>query len=139
MDSTPAFGIFRYTKKVCSVKLLFYISDKYAYIVHYIEHKMKSATLLPKEKRILTQLGENIRLARLRRKISAELLAERANIGRTTLWNLEKGNANVSLTSLIRVLSALGMAGELGRLAQDDALGRKLQDIELMKTKGKGS
>ena len=100
---------------------------------------MKSATLLPKEKRILTQLGENIRLARLRRKISAELLAERANIGRTTLWNLEKGNANVSLTSLIRVLSALGMAGELGRLAQDDALGRKLQDIELMKTKGKGS
>lgn len=94
---------------------------------------MRNATLFPKEQRILARLGENIRLARMRRKISAELLAERANIGRTTLWSLEKGNANVSLTTLIRVLSSLGMAEELGKLAQDDVLGRKLQDIELLK------
>jgi transcriptional regulator with XRE-family HTH domain len=98
---------------------------------------MKNATLLPKQKRILARLGENIRLARLRRNLSAELLAERANIGRTTLWSLEKGHANVSLTTLVRVLGALGMAEELGRLAEDDTLGRKLQDIELMKGKGK--
>ncbi|MDX2282633.1 MAG: helix-turn-helix transcriptional regulator [Bacteroidia bacterium] len=94
---------------------------------------MRNATLFPKEQRILARLGENIRLARMRRKISAELLAERANIGRTTLWSLEKGNANVSLTTLIQVLSSLGMAEELGKLAQDDVLGRKLQDIELLK------
>ena len=96
---------------------------------------MKSATLQPKEKRILARLGENIRLARMRRKLSAQMLAERANVGRTTLWNLEKGEANVSMTTLIRVLSVLGMAEELGQLAQDDLLGRKLQDIELMKGK----
>ncbi|RMG69572.1 MAG: XRE family transcriptional regulator [Bacteroidetes bacterium] len=100
---------------------------------------MKNATLLPKQKRILERLGENIRLARLRRNLSAELLAERANIGRTTLWSLEKGNANVSLTTLIRVLGALGMAEELAQLAADDTLGRKLQDIELMKGKTKRS
>ncbi|MDP5170643.1 MAG: helix-turn-helix domain-containing protein [Bacteroidia bacterium] len=94
---------------------------------------MKKAVLLPKERKIIAQLGENIRLARLRRKISAELLAERANIGRTTLWSLEKGDANVSLVTLVRVLHSLGMADELGRIALDDALGRKLQDIELMR------
>jgi transcriptional regulator with XRE-family HTH domain len=96
---------------------------------------MKNAAILPKEKRTLIRLGENIRLARLRRKISAELLAERANIGRTTLWSLEKGDANVSLITLLRVMSALGMAEEIGQLALDDTLGRKLQDIELMKNK----
>lgn len=100
---------------------------------------MKNAVLLPRQKRILARLGDNIRLARLRRNITAELLAERANIGRTTLWNLEKGNANVSLTTLIRVLSALGMAEELGQLAKDDVLGRKLQDIKLMKGSSKRS
>ncbi|MEO1451437.1 MAG: helix-turn-helix domain-containing protein [Bacteroidota bacterium] len=96
---------------------------------------MKTAALLPKQKRILAQLGENIRLARKRRRISASLLAERAGIGRKTLWNLEKGEANVSLTTLIRVLGALGMADELAGLAQDDILGRKLQDIALLKKK----
>ncbi|MDX2249899.1 MAG: helix-turn-helix transcriptional regulator [Bacteroidia bacterium] len=96
---------------------------------------MKNTVLLPKEKRTLAGLGENIRLARLRRKISAELFAERANIGRTTLWSLEKGEANVSLTTLVRVLGILGMLDELGQLAQDDVLGRKLQDIDLLKGK----
>mgnify|MGYP001209359993 CR=1 FL=1 len=99
---------------------------------------MKNAMLKPKEKRLLTRLGENIRLARMRRKLSAQMLAERANVGRTTLWNLEKGEANVSLTTLIRVLGVLGMAEELGQLAQDDLLGRKLQDIKLMKGKEYG-
>ncbi|MEM9984349.1 MAG: helix-turn-helix domain-containing protein [Bacteroidota bacterium] len=96
---------------------------------------MKNATLLPKQKRIRVRLGENVRLARRRRKFSAKLLAERANIGRTTLWNLEKGNANVSLITLVGVLGALGMPEELAQLAADDTLGRKLQDIELMKGK----
>ena len=50
-------------------------------------------SLLPKEKRILKQLGENLKLARLRRKYTAEMVAERANISRTTLWNLEKGGS----------------------------------------------
>jgi len=92
---------------------------------------MKKSTLLPRDKRILEGLGENIRLARLRRDFSAELIAERANIGRTTLWNLENGKANVSLHSLIRVLAALNLEQDLLLLAKDDVLGRKLQDLQL--------
>ncbi len=110
-----------------------------AVICSSYETLMKNATLLPKEERILARLGENIRLARMRRKISAELLAERANIGRTTLWSLEKGHANVSLSTLLRVLHALGMAEELQKLAEDDVLGRKLQDIELLKRNSRKS
>jgi transcriptional regulator with XRE-family HTH domain len=91
--------------------------------------------ILPKEKKIILQLGENLKLARLRRKLSTAMVAERANIARTTLWNLEKGESNVSLATLIRVLSVLGMEKELGQLAQDDELGRKLQDIELITQK----
>ncbi|MEZ4686659.1 MAG: helix-turn-helix transcriptional regulator [Bacteroidia bacterium] len=93
---------------------------------------MKKSTLLPRQKRILVQLGENIRLARKRRKLSAEMVAERANIGRTTLWNLEKGKANVSLETLIRVMGVFGMDEEIRSLALDDLLGRKLQDIVLL-------
>ena len=87
--------------------------------------------LLPKERQILERLGENIKLARLRRKLSAERVAERAGISRTTLWQLEKGTANVSLAALLRVLSVLGLRDDLLRVGRDDTLGRKLQDIEL--------
>ena len=96
---------------------------------------MKKGQLLPKEEKILEQLGENIKLARRRRKISAKLLAERANISRTTLWNLAKGEANVSLYSLIQVLNSLGLEKDLLNLAKDDELGRKLQDIELLNSR----
>lgn len=96
---------------------------------------MKNAHLLPAEKRILALLGENIRLARMRRKLTMQMISERANITRTTLWSLEKGESNVSLTTLIRVLTVLGMADELAELGKDDSLGRKLQDIDLLNSK----
>ncbi len=91
--------------------------------------------LLPRGKRILSSLGENIKLARLRRKLSAEMVAERANISRTTLWNLEKGEANSSLTSMLRVLSVLGLENDLLLVASNDLLGRKLQDAKLITKK----
>jgi len=47
--------------------------------------RSKKAVLLPKERRILATLGENLKLARRRRKLTAEQVAERANIGRSTL------------------------------------------------------
>jgi len=87
--------------------------------------------LLPKEKRIIKQLGENLKLARLRRKYTAEMVSERANISRTTLWNLEKGDTTVSITSLLQVLSVYGMEKDILKLAEDDILGRKLQDAKL--------
>lgn len=87
--------------------------------------------LLPKSKRILTDLGENIRLARLRRKLSAEQVAERANISRPTLLSIEKGAANTSMGAYLQVLFVLGLEKDLLKVAKDDTLGRKLQDISI--------
>jgi len=88
--------------------------------------------LLPKEKRILKQLGENLKLARLRRKYTAEMVAERADISRTTLWKLEKGEPTTSITALLQILGVFGMEKDLLKLAEDDILGRKLQDANLI-------
>jgi transcriptional regulator with XRE-family HTH domain len=88
--------------------------------------------LLPKTQRILDQLGENIRLARLRRGFSAELVSQRADISRPTLTAIEKGSPTVSMGSYLMVLQALGLEKDFLRIAKDDELGRKLQDAKLM-------
>lgn len=56
----------------------------------------KTIVLLPKSRKILSDLEEKIKLARLRRKLSAEQVVERANISRPTLIEIEKGSANTS-------------------------------------------
>ena len=81
--------------------------------------------------KILAELGENIKLARLRRKLSTEQIAERAGISRKTLYEIERGRPNVSLGNYARVLSALGLEEDLLKVARDDQLGRKLQDVKL--------
>ena len=91
--------------------------------------------LLPKEKRILKKLGENIKLARLRRKYTAEMVAERARISRTTLWHMEKGKSATSISTLLQVLSVFGLEKDILLLAEDDILGRKLQDANLQVSK----
>ena len=92
----------------------------------------KSTVVLPQTQDILNQLGEQIRLARLRRHLSAELVAERAGISRMTLSNIEKGSPSVAIGSYAAVLHALnGMDKDLLLVAKDDELGRKLQDLEL--------
>ena len=92
----------------------------------------KATILLPQPQEILNQMGEQIRLARLRRHLSAELVAERAGISRMTLSNIEKGSASVAIGSYAAVLHALnGMDKDLLLVAKDDELGRKLQDLEL--------
>jgi transcriptional regulator with XRE-family HTH domain len=91
--------------------------------------------LLPRLQRLLEGLGENIKLARLRRKLSASLVAERAGISRPTLAAVEKGNANVSLGTYLMVLMVLGLEQDLAKVAKDDVFGRKLQDIELLSKK----
>ncbi|MBL4586696.1 MAG: helix-turn-helix transcriptional regulator [Flavobacteriales bacterium] len=87
--------------------------------------------LLPKMKKLLTGLGENIRLARLRRKLSAEQVAERAGLSRTTLTSIEKGRPSTSMGHYLRVLGVLGLEQDLSQIAKDDELGRKLQDAQL--------
>ena len=99
--------------------------------------KAKRAKLLPKEKRILETVGENIKLARLRRRLTTEQVSKRANIGRSTLWHVEKGSEHISIGIILQVLSVLGLAQDLKNIAEDDLLGRKLQDAKLT-TKKRG-
>ena len=92
----------------------------------------KGATVLPQTQKILSQMGEQIKLARLRRNLSVETVAERAAISRATLWNVEKGNPSVSIGNYAAVLHALNnMDTDLLLVAKDDELGRKLQDLDL--------
>ena len=88
--------------------------------------------LLPRLTKILEELGENIKLARLRRKLRAEQIAERAGISRSTLWQIEKGLPNVSMGYYAQVLFVLGLEKNLSSIAADDVLGRKLQDAEIL-------
>ena len=92
----------------------------------------KSPVLLPKTKKILSELGENIKLARLRRKFSSEQVAERAGISRSTLISIEKGYEGVSIGYYISVLNVLGLEKDFLVIAKDDVLGRKLQDANLI-------
>jgi transcriptional regulator with XRE-family HTH domain len=97
--------------------------------------KNKRPILLPKHKRALEQVGEQFKLARLRRKLSMEQIAERANISKSTLWRIEKGDPGVSLGNYYQVLIALGLENDVLLLAADDTLGRKIQDAKLTTNK----
>tara|TARA_B100000508_G_scaffold140559_1_gene142049 strand:- start:322 stop:639 length:318 start_codon:yes stop_codon:yes gene_type:complete len=91
----------------------------------------KTATLSPTLETLLPSVGENIKLARLRRKITASMLAERAGMTRTTLRKIENGDSGVTFGAYASVLFCLNLEDDLLLLAKDDTLGRKLQDIGL--------
>ncbi len=91
----------------------------------------KQTILLPKHQRLFAQLGETLRLARLRRRLSAEMVAERAGISRVTLHKIEKGTPSVAIGSYFMVLHVLGLEQGFAELASDDAFGRRLQDLDL--------
>ena len=92
----------------------------------------KSIVLLPETLNILEQMGLQIKYARLRRKISAEIVAERAGISRATVCAIEKGSPSVAMGCYAAVLHALNyMDKDLLLVAKDDELGRKLQDLDL--------
>lgn len=97
---------------------------------------MKNAAynIMPDTENILKTMGEQIKMARLRRKLSATLVAERAGVSRSTLWKVENGNQSVAVGIYAAVLHALNnMDKDLLKIAGDDELGRKLQDIELLR------
>lgn len=81
---------------------------------------------------ILEQMGQNIKLARKRRKLTATQVAERANINRTTLYHIENGNGKVSLAAYFNTLRVLGLQDDFLKIGADDEFGRKLQDLELL-------
>ncbi len=93
----------------------------------------KRIPIFPKEQKVLTEFGERLRLARLRRSISAETMAVRAACSRMTLLKAELGSPTVAFGTYVRILAALHMTDELHLLARDDEVGRRLQDLELPK------
>jgi len=92
----------------------------------------ESISILPKGLKLLAHMGEQLKLARLRRRLSTEQVAERAGIGRTRLWMIERGDPSVALGAYFQVLLVLGLEKDVLKLASDDEFGRKLQDARLM-------
>lgn len=97
--------------------------------------KSKKVLLFPKYQKILELVGENIRLARKRRKLTTTQVAERAGIDRSTLYEIEKGSPSVSMGAYFNTLRVLNLQDDFLKLAADDAYGRKLQDLALITKK----
>lgn len=85
----------------------------------------------PQQRKQLVALGQRLRAARLRRKLTQAMLAERVGVTVPTLRKLEEGNASTSLSVMLRALVVLGIAHDIDRIAAEDALGRELQDSQL--------
>ncbi|WP_242132476.1 helix-turn-helix domain-containing protein [Aestuariivivens marinum] len=94
--------------------------------------KTKKNIIFPKHMEIMERLGENIKLARKRRKLTTVQVSERADIDRTTLYKIEKGNSSVTIGAYFNVLRVLGLQDDFLKLAADDEFGRKLQDLDLI-------
>ncbi|AZZ94274.1 helix-turn-helix domain-containing protein [Hahella sp. KA22] len=92
----------------------------------------RSAIVFPKNQKVLSQLGENIKLARKRRNYTQTLISERTGLSRLTIRRIEQGDAKVSMGHYVAVLGVLGLVEDLAKVASDDELGRKLQDIKLL-------
>lgn len=91
----------------------------------------KPPVVFPQEQRLLSALGERLRLARLRRKLTTTAVAQRAGISRTSLYKAEGGNPGATLGTYLRIMAVLGLESDISALAADDKVGRKLQDLAL--------
>jgi transcriptional regulator with XRE-family HTH domain len=93
----------------------------------------KSPPLPLPVRRSLRKLGADLRDARRRRRLPAELVAERAGITRTTLWKVERGTPTVSLGTYATVMFVLGLADRLTDLAdvRGDSVGLALDEERL--------
>ncbi|MBQ7680552.1 MAG: helix-turn-helix domain-containing protein [Butyrivibrio sp.] len=100
------------------------------------KRKPHKPVIMPRMAKQLEQVGEQIKLARLRRNYKATLIAERAGISRATLWKVEKGDPGVAIGVYAKVLYAIGLPDDILLLARDDELGRLIQDAQLL-DKGK--
>lgn len=95
--------------------------------------KNTMGTKLPRKLEQKMQIvGEQIKLARLRRNLSVAQIAERATCSPLTVSRIEKGSSTVSIGIYLRVLYALQLEEDILLLAKDDELGRRLQDLSLI-------
>lgn len=91
----------------------------------------KAPLMFPSQSALLAAFGERLRLARLRRRLTIDIMCERARVSRMTLYRIEEGHPAVSLGMYLNVLAVLKLENDLGLLAQDDRMGRLLQDNAL--------
>jgi transcriptional regulator with XRE-family HTH domain len=91
----------------------------------------KTAPLLPVTERLLAQFGERLRLARLRRRLPAKQVAERAGMSPMTLRSLERGGAGVTMGAYLSVMQVLDIEADIDLLGKADPVGRELQDAQL--------
>lgn len=91
----------------------------------------KPLPLFPSERKLLAEFGERLKLARLRRGYSSDVVAERVGISRMTLTRAEGGSSAVSMGVYLRILCVLNLEKDIEALAADDRLGRRLQDLNL--------
>ena len=92
----------------------------------------KKAILLPKYQIVFDEIGENIKLARKRRKLTTDQVSERAGIHRSTLYRVEKGDPSVAIGIYFNIFRVLNLDKDFSQLASDDLFGRKLQDLDLL-------
>lgn len=88
----------------------------------------RSIPTYPRYARLAAGLGERLRRARLRRRLTVTEMAERMDVSRPTLHRLERGDLSVGLGVLVRALGVLGLEDDLAVIAADDELGRRLAD-----------
>lgn len=93
----------------------------------------KKTLLMPKARESLSIFGQNLKLARIRRRITAAMMCERAGISHATLTAIEQGKSSVSMAGYMSVLFCLNMHKDIEKVAADDILGRELQDLQLPK------
>jgi transcriptional regulator with XRE-family HTH domain len=91
----------------------------------------KNVTLYPASAKELGALGQRLKDARLRRRFSMETVCARADISRPTLYKIEQGDPSVAMGMYVQVLRVLGLLEDLGVIAKEDPLGRRLQDEAL--------
>jgi len=92
----------------------------------------KKTIILPKYQKIFDEIGENIKLARKRRKLTTDQVSERAGIHRATLYRIEKGDPSVAIGIYFNIFRVLNLDKDFTQLAADDPFGRKLQDLDLL-------
>ncbi len=91
----------------------------------------KNIVIYPSSARELEALGQRLKDARLRRRFSMATVCARAGISRPTLYKVEIGDPSVAMGIYVQVLRVLGLTADLGLLAGEDELGRRLQDEAL--------
>lgn len=94
-----------------------------------------TSPLLPATEELLKEFGERLRIARLRRRLQAKEVAQRAGMTEVTLRRVERGLPGVTMGAYLAVMQVLQLQEDVAEWATHDPLGRDLQDAELQRTR----